>query len=287
MARIEDIHLLRAFRHENELRGLLEPYARKPGDLEELLMETYVRVLAVGAVGFEGCSDTLTLASACARHCAPTIARKLAAAPISSLPGIEQAAAERLQQVEMNGCHEVHVELAAWLAQDPRHRVAFLRLSHARHRSCERQSAERFKPARASSCAASFARIGRLAGCLAAMLLLFNPCRGQASDGNDDVAYVPASEPEIRRVSLPRGAITLQFEHATLAQVIAEINRYSPECKVELADAELAKTPLGGGIIANSPDAFAAALGSLLKLRIERRGNVVLISQEMRTAAVP
>lgn len=86
------------------------------------------------------------------------------------------------------------------------------------------------------------------------------------------------ARPQVRRVdtgaatSWTRGQLT--FRRQTLAEAVAEVNRYS-ERQVRLDDTVLAQRQISGVFDAGDTDAFVAAVSELYGLRPERRGEEI------------
>jgi transmembrane sensor len=70
----------------------------------------------------------------------------------------------------------------------------------------------------------------------------------------------------------------LVFNNTPLADVVAELNRYSAT-KLTVADAETGKIGIGGTFPANNTTAFVRIAHELLGLRVESRGNEMVISR--------
>lgn len=68
----------------------------------------------------------------------------------------------------------------------------------------------------------------------------------------------------------------LHFSDATLSDVVAEANRYSPR-KLRLADAGLAGLRLHGNFRAGDTASIAAAAGQLLPVKVDDRGNEIVL----------
>ncbi len=71
----------------------------------------------------------------------------------------------------------------------------------------------------------------------------------------------------------------LHFEHATVAEVVAEFNRFS-ERQIVIGDAGLGATEIGGGIDVSDADKLACALKWILGARVETRGRVILVARQ-------
>lgn len=69
----------------------------------------------------------------------------------------------------------------------------------------------------------------------------------------------------------------LSFDHAPLAQVVAEFNRYN-ESRLVVTDPAAARIPIGGSFETSSADSFVRLLHEAYGLRIERDDNMVKIS---------
>ena len=70
----------------------------------------------------------------------------------------------------------------------------------------------------------------------------------------------------------------LVFDHTSLADAVAEINRYNT-AKLVVADKDVARLEIGGTFKATNPELFARAACLMLGLHIENRGNETLISR--------
>lgn len=68
----------------------------------------------------------------------------------------------------------------------------------------------------------------------------------------------------------------LHFSGATLGEVVAEANRYSPR-KLRLADARLNSLRLHGNFRAGDSASIAAAVGQLLPVKVEDRGGEIVL----------
>jgi transmembrane sensor len=74
-------------------------------------------------------------------------------------------------------------------------------------------------------------------------------------------------EPEVMQSHLAWTSGRLQFRGETLAEAVAEFNRYNRR-QIRLADDSLARLRVGGTFNATDPESFAAALSSAFRLRI-------------------
>jgi transmembrane sensor len=74
-------------------------------------------------------------------------------------------------------------------------------------------------------------------------------------------------EPEVMQSRLAWTSGRLQFRGETLAEAVAEFNRYNRR-QIRLADDSLARLRVGGTFNATDPESFAAALSSAFRLRI-------------------
>lgn len=70
----------------------------------------------------------------------------------------------------------------------------------------------------------------------------------------------------------------LVFDHTSLAEAVAEINRYNT-AKLVVADKDVGRLQIGGTFKATNPELFARAACTMLGLRIENRGNETVISR--------
>jgi transmembrane sensor len=70
----------------------------------------------------------------------------------------------------------------------------------------------------------------------------------------------------------------LMFDHTTLAQAVAEFNRYSRQ-KIVIADPQIAKLEIGGTFPSDDVKLFGRATHIALGLHVEERGNAIVISQ--------
>jgi len=71
---------------------------------------------------------------------------------------------------------------------------------------------------------------------------------------------------------------SLVFHHATLAEAVAEFNRYNDE-KFVIADAQVAKLTFSSVFATDGTDAFARVAQKALGLHVERRGEEIVISR--------
>lgn len=69
------------------------------------------------------------------------------------------------------------------------------------------------------------------------------------------------------------------FEHTTLAEAVAEINRYARK-KLVVADPETAARKISGAFPASNADEFARVARTALDLKIEDRGDAIVISRK-------
>jgi transmembrane sensor len=70
----------------------------------------------------------------------------------------------------------------------------------------------------------------------------------------------------------------LMFDHTTLAEAVAEFNRYSRQ-KIVIADPQVARLEIGGTFPSDDVKLFGRATHIALGLRVEERGNTIVISQ--------
>jgi transmembrane sensor len=70
----------------------------------------------------------------------------------------------------------------------------------------------------------------------------------------------------------------LVFDHTSLADAVAEINRYNT-AKLVVADKDVGRLQIGGTFKATNPELFARAACTMLGLHIENRGNETVISR--------
>ena len=77
-------------------------------------------------------------------------------------------------------------------------------------------------------------------------------------------------------LSWQRGVLV--FRRTTLAGAVAEINRYNVN-QLVIDDAEVAKLRIGGTFRATNPELFAHAAETMLGLRVENRGNEIVLSR--------
>jgi len=70
----------------------------------------------------------------------------------------------------------------------------------------------------------------------------------------------------------------LHFSDTTLADVVAEANRYSPH-KLRLADPQLARLRLHGNFRTGDTTSIAAAAEQLLPVKVEDRGAEIVLRQ--------
>jgi transmembrane sensor len=73
-----------------------------------------------------------------------------------------------------------------------------------------------------------------------------------------------------------RGVLT--FDHTTLAEAVAEFNRYNRQ-KIVIADHDVAKLEIGGTFPSDDVKLFGRATHIALGLRVEDKGNELVISQ--------
>ncbi len=69
------------------------------------------------------------------------------------------------------------------------------------------------------------------------------------------------------------------FEHTTLAEAVAEINRYGRK-KLVVADPEVGARKISGAFPASNSELFARAARAALDLKVEDRGNEIVFSQK-------
>ncbi len=79
-----------------------------------------------------------------------------------------------------------------------------------------------------------------------------------------------------RELDWRRGVLT--FDHTTLAEAVAEFNRYNRQ-KIVIADREAAKLEIGGTFPSDDVKLFGRATHIALGLRVEDKGNELVISQ--------
>ena len=100
-----------------------------------------------------------------------------------------------------------------------------------------------------------------------------------------DVVTANANSVVVRRE--PVGAIAtelswrqglLVFNHTSLADAVAQINRYNA-AKLVIADEDIARLQIGGTFRATDPALFARAASTMLGLHIENRGNETVIAR--------
>jgi len=70
----------------------------------------------------------------------------------------------------------------------------------------------------------------------------------------------------------------LMFDHTTLAEAVAEFNRYSRQ-KIVIADPQIAKLEIGGTFPSDDVKLFGRATHIALGLHVEERDNTIVISQ--------
>jgi transmembrane sensor len=76
-------------------------------------------------------------------------------------------------------------------------------------------------------------------------------------------------------LSWRRGMLT--FLHTPLSQVARELNRYNQQ-KIVIADASVARLTMNGAIPATSLSAFTNTARDVFGLKVETRGNEIVIS---------
>jgi transmembrane sensor len=91
---------------------------------------------------------------------------------------------------------------------------------------------------------------------------------GDAAVLRPDRVSVSRLEPQLvaRRMAWTTGR--LEFRGETLAEAVAEFNRYNHR-QIRLASADLAGLRVGGNFAATDPESFAGALASAFKLRVQ------------------
>jgi transmembrane sensor len=67
------------------------------------------------------------------------------------------------------------------------------------------------------------------------------------------------------------------FDHTTLAEAVAEFNRYNRQ-KIVIADPQIAKLEIGGTFPSDDVKLFGRAAHIALGLNVEERGNTIVIS---------
>ncbi|HEV2560762.1 MAG TPA: FecR domain-containing protein [Rhizomicrobium sp.] len=70
----------------------------------------------------------------------------------------------------------------------------------------------------------------------------------------------------------------LVFRHTTLADVATEFNRYNLQ-KIVIGDAAAAETTIDGTFLTNDPGAFTDAAQTVFGLRVQNRGNLIVVSR--------
>jgi transmembrane sensor len=70
----------------------------------------------------------------------------------------------------------------------------------------------------------------------------------------------------------------LVFRHTTLADAAAEFNRYNLQ-KIVIGDAAAAETTIDGTFLTNDPGAFTDAAQTVFGLRVQSRGNLIVVSR--------
>jgi transmembrane sensor len=124
--------------------------------------------------------------------------------------------------------------------------------------------------------------------------LLEGSARLDANDGTPaqtavlkpgDVAVATASTTSVTRKPMKELANelgwrrgVLMFDHTTLAEAVAEFNRYSRQ-KLVIADPQVAKLEIGGTFPSDDVKLFGRATRIALGLRVEDRGNTIVISK--------
>jgi transmembrane sensor len=73
-----------------------------------------------------------------------------------------------------------------------------------------------------------------------------------------------------------RGVIV--FKHTTLADAAAEFNRYNPN-RIVLGSGAVAALKIDGTFPSDDPDAFVEITQDILHLRIEKRGNNIVLTK--------
>ena len=90
----------------------------------------------------------------------------------------------------------------------------------------------------------------------------------------------PGQPPEVTGIDPARigqwQSGTLAFDNVTLAEAVAEMNRYATT-RIEIADPALAAERISGVFPAGEQDAFAEALGLYLPLTAERRADRIML----------
>ena len=93
----------------------------------------------------------------------------------------------------------------------------------------------------------------------------------------DSVSVKKASQTAIKNALEWRRGV-LVFENATLAQAATELNRYNHE-KLIIADSAAAKLTFGATLPTTDVDAFTEVAKEVLGLRVEKRGDAIVISR--------
>lgn len=104
---------------------------------------------------------------------------------------------------------------------------------------------------------------------------------GDVAIATDDAVSVTSRAPNVLTRELGWRHGVLIFDSTTLAEAAAEFNRYNSQ-KLVIAGQALAKKPIDGTFRANDVDAFLGVMHDLIGLNIERKQNVVIISQRAR-----
>jgi transmembrane sensor len=94
---------------------------------------------------------------------------------------------------------------------------------------------------------------------------------GQSVVVSSDRMSVSEVTPQLIERRLAWTAGRLEFRGETLAEAVAEFNRYNTR-QIRLADAALGSLRVGGNFKATDPESFAAALASAFNLHIEPAG---------------
>ncbi|HSZ73895.1 MAG TPA: FecR domain-containing protein [Rhizomicrobium sp.] len=93
----------------------------------------------------------------------------------------------------------------------------------------------------------------------------------------DSIAVKKSSQTAIKNALEWRRGV-LVFENATLAQAAAELNRYNHE-KLVIADSAAAKLTFGATLPTTDVNAFTEVAKEVLGLRVEKRGDAIVISR--------
>ena len=91
------------------------------------------------------------------------------------------------------------------------------------------------------------------------------------------VSVRQAAAPQLKREESWRRGLLI-FQRTTLADAVAEFNRYNPR-KLRVRDANVAKLRIGGTFSADNPTLFAQANATMLGLRVILQGNELVLER--------